>query len=156
MTQTTTPETQAYPETRAELVVDGMTEQTIRFESVGSGTVTMEVGDGATFYNTIYDADDAVIGGTVGLIVAASRRASDGHLMSEYIEVVQLPGGTLRSRGTVDRLAMFGGVPIRLDVVGTSGEFAGRTGVRECALLPPFPPTVESRVSMKIILDAVA
>jgi hypothetical protein len=150
MTRTTT------PQTLEELVVDGMTEQTIRFESVGSGTVAMEVGDGATFYNNIYDAEDTIVGGTVGLIVAASRRASDGHMMSEYTEVIQLPGGTLRTSGTVDRLAMFGGLPIRLDVVGTSGEFAGRTGVRECTLLPPFPPTVESRVSMKITFDAVA
>jgi hypothetical protein len=150
VTQTTS------PQSTAEIVVDGITEQTIRFESVGSGTVAMEVGDGATFYNNIYDAADNIIGGTVGLMVAATRRPSDGHLITEYTEVIQLPGGTLRSNGQVDRLAMFGGLPIRLDVVGTSGSFEGRTGVRECQLLPPFPPTVQSRVSVRITLDAVA
>jgi hypothetical protein len=138
-----------------QVVLSNLTEQTIRFESVGSGSMAMQVGDGGTFYNNIYDADDTVVGNTVGMVIAVERRP-DGHVLTEYVEVIQLPDGTVRTHGTVDRLAMFGGAPITLEVVGTSGRYEGMRGTRECRLLPPFPPTTDSRVAVTIVLEAAA
>jgi len=142
--------------TATQIVLDNLTEQTIRFESVGSGNIAMQVGDGGTFYNNIYDADDNIVGNTVGMVIAVSQRASDQHVLTEYVEVIQLADGMLRTSGTVDRIAMFGGAPIRLDVVGIGGAYVGMTGTRECRLLPPFPPTVDSRVGVTIVLDKTA
>jgi hypothetical protein len=135
-------------------VIADITEQTIRFESAGSGEMGMQVGDGATFFNNIYDSDDNIVGNTVGLVIAVSKRPSDGHVITEYAEVIKLHDGTLRSSGSVDRIALWTGNPIVLDVVGTSGSYLGKRGVRECRLLPPFPPSVDSRVSIRITLSA--
>lgn len=133
------------------IVIQDITEQTLRFESVGTRSPRMQTGDGATFYNEIYDSDDNVVGDTVGLVIAVSVQPSDGHILTEYTEAINLPGGTLRSSGVVDRDALLSGTPIRVDVVGTSGKYAGRKGFRECRLLPPYPPTQDSRVSVKIV-----
>lgn len=142
--------------TATRVVLENLTEKTIRFESVGSGNIAMQVGDGGTFYNDIYDADDNIVGNTVGIVIAVSQDPSDQHVLTEYVEAIQLPEGTLRTSGIVDRIAMFGGAPIVLDVVGTGGAYLGMTGTRECRLLPPYPPTVDSRVTVTIVLDTAA
>jgi allene oxide cyclase-like protein len=141
----------AHPDAGNEVIQD-LTEQTLRFEAVGTRSPRMQTGDGATFYNEIYDSDDNVVGDTVGLVIALSVQPSDGHMITEYREAINLLDGTLRSSGVVDRDAMLSGTPIRLEVVGTSGKYLGRKGFRECQLLPPYPPTNDSRVSVKIVL----
>lgn len=139
------------PDSVSEVIQD-LTEQTLRFETAGTRSPRMQPGDGATFYNEIYDSDDNVVGDTVGLVIALSVQPSDGHMITEYTEVINLLGGTLRSSGVVDRDALLTGVPIRLEVIGTSGKYLGRKGFRECRLLPPYPPANDNRVTVKIVL----
>lgn len=139
-------------EVPGEEIVENLTERTLRFEAVGSRNPMMQVGDAATFYNNIYDADDNVVGDTVGILMAVSRNSSDGHIITEYTEAINLSGGTLRSSGVVDRNAVLNGAVMRFDVVGTSGRFLGMQGVRECQILPPYPPSGDSRVTVKITL----
>ena len=133
-------------------IIENLTEKTLRFEAVGTRNPMMQVGDGATFYNHIYDADDNVVGDTVGILMATSR-TSDGHIITEYTEAINLLGGTLKSNGTVDRNAVLTGAVMRFDVVGTSGSFLGMQGIRECQILPPYPPSADSRVTVKFTLS---
>ena len=133
-------------------IIENLTEKTLRFEAVGTRNPMMQVGDGATFYNHIYDADDNVVGDTVGILMATSR-TSDGHIITEYTEAINLLGGTLKSNGTVDRNAVLTGAVMRFDVVGTSGRFLGMQGIRECQILPPYPPSADSRVTVKFTLS---
>src|SRR6185437_9200625 len=93
-------------------IIENLTERTLRVEAVGTHDPMMQVGDGATFYNHIYDADDNVVGGTVGIVMATSKM-SDGHIITEYTEAINLLGGTLRSNGTVDRNAVLNGAVMR-------------------------------------------
>lgn len=134
----------------SEVVLADLTERTLRTESVGTHVPRMQLGDGATFYNEIYDSAGEAIGSTVGIVIAVSRRSSDDHLITEYTEVVQLPAGTLHSTATVDRDAMLSGEVIHADVIGMSGEFLGMKGVRQCQLIPPIS---EARVSLRIELQ---
>jgi Allene oxide cyclase barrel like domain len=134
-------------------IIENLTEKTLRVETVGSHDPIMQVGDGATFYNNIYDADDNVVGDTVGIVIATGRNPSDGHIITEYTEAINLFGGTLKSHGTVDRIAVLSGAVMHLDVVGTSGRFLGMQGIRECQILPPYPPSADSRVTVKITLS---
>jgi hypothetical protein len=133
------------------IVLDNLTEQTIRFEAVGSGDPMMQIGDGATFFNNIYDADDNIVGNTVGIVIATMKRP-DGNLVTEYTEVVQVPGGTLRSSALINRSQFFMGSTIQLEVTGMSGRFAGMRGIRECQLQPPYPPRPDTRVTVKIVM----
>jgi hypothetical protein len=141
----------AVAEVPGEEIIENLTEKTLRFEAVGTHDRMMQVGDGVTFYNNIYDADDNVVGDTVGISIA-TRRDPEGHIITEYTEVINLLGGTLKSNGMVDRNAVLNGGIIRLDVVGTSGRFLGMQGIRECQLLPPYPPKDDARVTVKITL----
>lgn len=133
-------------------VLDDVTEQTLRFEAIGSGQIEMRIGDAGTFYNEIYDENDTVVGRTVGITVAVYRRESDGHLMNDYKEAILLPEGTVCTTGTIDRDALLRGEPVRLTAVGVGGTLGGLTGTREVRLLPPYPPTPHSRVHTKITL----
>ncbi len=139
-------------ETPGEEIIENLTERTLRFEAVGTHDPMMQVGDGVTFYNHIYDADDNVVGETVGIAMATSR-TSDGHIITEYTEAVNLLGGTLRSNGTVDRNAVLNGAVMRFDVVGISGRFLGMQGIRECQIPPPYPPSKDTGVTVKITLS---
>lgn len=135
-----------------EEIIENLTEQTLRVEAGDVRGRMMQVGDGAAFYNQIYDADDNVVGSTVGIVIATVENQSDGHLITEYTEAINLLGGTLKSHGTVDRNATLNGAVMKFDVVGTSGRFLGMQGIRECRLLPPYPPSEENRVTVKITL----
>lgn len=130
-------------------IIEDLMEPTLRFESVGTHDVMMEVGDGATFYNEIYDADGNVVGDTVGIVIAISRNPSDGHIITDYTEAINLLGGTLRTNGTADRNGFLSGEVICFDMVGTSGRFLGMKGIRECRILPPYPATADSKVAVK-------
>jgi hypothetical protein len=134
------------------IIADELTERTLRFEAVGTRSPRMQVGDSATFYNEIYDAEDNVIGSTVGLVLAVSVRPGDGHMMCEYREGIELRGDTFHSFALMDRDALMTGSAVQLDIVGISGRYTGKRGIRECRLLPPFPATIESRVSLKMVL----
>jgi Allene oxide cyclase barrel like domain len=138
----------AEPAAPQSLVFTDHTERTLRFESVGSGDPRMQPGDGATFYNEICDPAGTVVGHTVGMVVAVSRR-DDGAVLTEYTEVIQLPGGTLHSTATVDRGALLRAEPVTLEVVGIGGAFLGRKGTRECQVIPPL---TDGRVRMTIVL----
>lgn len=140
-------------EAPGEEIIENLTERTLRVEAVGTHDPMMAVGDGSTFYNNIYDADDNVIGDTVGIVMAISRNPSDGHIITEYTEAINLLGGTLKSKGTVDRNAVLNGAVMRFDVVGTSGRFLGMQGIRECQVPPPYPPSKDTRVTVKFTLS---
>jgi len=140
-------------EAPGEEIIENLTEGTLRIEAVGTRDPMMQVGDGGTFYNNIYDADDNVVGDTVGIVMAISRNPSDGHIITEYTEAINLLGGTLKSNGTVDRNAVLNGAVMRFDVVGTSGRFLGMQGIRECQIPPPYPPSKDTRVTVRFTLS---
>jgi hypothetical protein len=140
-------------EVPGEEIIEDLTERTLRSEAVGTHDLMMQVGDAATFYNTIHDADGNVVGDTVGIVMAVSRNPSDGNIITEYVEAINLLGGTLRTNGTVDRNAFLSGTVLRLNAVGTSGRFLGMQGFRECQILPPYPPSADSKVTAKFILS---
>jgi len=140
-------------EAPGEEIIENLTEGTLRIEAVGTRDPMMAVGDGGTFYNNIYDADDNVVGDTVGIVMAISRNPSDGHIITEYTEAINLLGGTLKSNGTVDRNAVLNGAVMRFDVVGTSGRFLGMQGIRECQIPPPYPPSKDTRVTVRFTLS---
>src|SRR4051794_21155611 len=95
------------PQVNDEIVIDDLTEKTLRFEALGTREPVMSEGDGATFYNELYDADGNRYGETVGITVAV--KVDDNGTLTEYTEVIQLPDGMLHSTGTIDRMAMFTG-----------------------------------------------
>lgn len=138
---------------QTEFILENVTEQTLRFEAVGSRKIAMEIGDGGTFYNEIYDEKDNVIGRTVGITVAVSRDAETGHLRNEYKEAIHLAEGTVSTVGTVDRDAMMTGAWVTFEAAGISGSLRGLHGVRECRLLPPYPPNKDNRVITRIVLS---
>jgi len=140
-------------ETLDGIIIENLTEETLRWESVGTHERGMQLGDGATVYNHIYDADDNVVGDTVAIVIATRINESDGHLITEYTEAINLLGGTLISHGTLDRNTMWNGEVERFDVIGTSGRFLGMKGIREWQLLPPYPPEDDNRVTVKITLS---
>lgn len=137
----------------ARFVLEDVTEQTLRFEAVGSRQIAMQVGDAGTFYNEIYDADDTVVGRTVGITVAARRDPGTGRLVNEYKEAIHLAVGTVATVATVDREALMSGALVTFEAVGIGGEIDGLRGVRECRLLPPYPPRPDNRVTTRIVLS---
>jgi hypothetical protein len=69
--------------------------------------------------------------------------------MTHYEEAIELPDGTLRSSGTIDRQLMLGGEWARFPVIGTGGKFLGLTGTREWGLiLPVSTMTVNLRIHL--------
>ncbi|HEY3480220.1 MAG TPA: hypothetical protein VGL02_15085, partial [Streptomyces sp.] len=136
--------------------VGGVTERTTRFDYIGSTpdpTPIQKVGDTVSYFDEIYDAHDNVIGHTVGYVTAIYQRAP-GHLVTQYSETVELPGGRLNATGYMERQAMVTGETVHLRAVGVSGSFAGKHGYRDWALMKPIPVPLTSaeRVTMSITL----
>ena len=132
-------------------VVQDVTEQTIRWESMGNGGLGMVVGDFATYYDNIYDAADNVIGHAVGLVAAVSNRSSDGHLIADYTEGIQLASGSLRTHGYVDRNVLLSGNWVRIPAFGLSGTYLNKAGYREVqVIIPSTPPTSISDVRIRV------
>lgn len=138
------------PQVDGEIVIDNLSEKTIRFEALGTRDPIMSVGDGATFYNEIYDADGNVYGETVGITVAVDL--GENGIVTEYTEVIELPDGMLHATSRINRMDLFTGKTVTAQVVGRSGRYAGMTGVRECRLLPPFPPGPDNKVGVRFVL----
>ncbi|TCO60813.1 allene oxide cyclase barrel-like domain-containing protein [Actinocrispum wychmicini] len=138
------------------VVVDNVTEQTIRHESVGAGGLGMHVGDAATFYDNIYDGNsNTVVGNVVGIVGAVSTRPSDGHLMTHYTDDVLFPDGAIRADGIADRNLVLTGKPVRYPAVGLTGRYAGKYGYREWnTIIPQTPPTNpgDIRIQLKMVL----
>lgn len=136
--------------------VGGVTEQTVKYSTVGSANPPMQqVGDTATYYDVIYDKQDNIIGDAVGFVTITGRRPSDGHLISEYHEAVHLPQGTFRDSATgIDRDGMIAGEWLHLKAIGTGGSFAGKRGYRRWHLIPPLsnPPVPSERAAVVIRL----
>lgn len=134
----------------------GVTERTTRFDYIGSTPVptpVQKVGDTVTYYDEIYDAHDNVIGHTIGYVTAIYQ-SSPGHLMTQYSETVELPGGRLTATGFMERQSMVTGGTVHLRAVGVSGTFAGKHGYRDWALKKPIPDPLTSaeRVTMSVKL----
>ncbi|WUI00909.1 hypothetical protein OHR68_03560 [Spirillospora sp. NBC_00431] len=121
-------------------VLDGLREQTIRFESLGTGSLEMQVGDSGSFYDNIYDASGKTIGNVVGVVTAIYKN-SDGHLMTKYAEAVKLPGGMVRAEGWADRTVVWQNKTVRYRAYGLTGKYAGKVGYREWFIPPPPPGT---------------
>lgn len=127
-------------------VVAQATEQTADSDYVGSYPPIEKVGDGATYYDAIYGPSGTVKGHVVGYGVGTYVRPSDGHLMAHFEESMQLPGGTLRDTGTIDRNAMLSGAPVYLHAVGESGDYLGKSGYRELQVLSLANQTARMKV----------
>jgi hypothetical protein len=132
------------------ILLEDMTEKTVQYSYIGKHDPLpiQQVGDAITYFDEIYNADGETIGRAVGL-VTATHLAPNGHLMTHYEDAVELPEGTLRSSGAVDRQEMLEGACIKFAVVGTSGKFLGLSGLREWQLiLPVTTMTVNLRISL--------
>ncbi|MFD8483832.1 hypothetical protein [Kitasatospora sp. NPDC059673] len=132
------------------IVIDNVTEKTVRYHYIGQNEPLpiQKVGDGIVYFDEIYDAEGATIGHTIGM-VTATHVAANGHLMTHYEEAIELPDGTLRSAGTIDRQDMLAGGWARFPAVGTGGKFLGLTGIREWGLiLPVSTMTVNLRITL--------
>ncbi|MFB7500733.1 hypothetical protein ACFC09_39685 [Streptomyces sp. NPDC056161] len=137
-------------------VRDDLTEATTDYHYVGGadGIPVHGVGSSLTYYDNIYDAHGAVVGHTVGFVSAIYKRPSDGHLMTQYYESVELGDGTFSASGIVDRYAMFGGAQVNLSIIGTSGSYIGQTGTRQWWFPQPIqnPPPQETRLKLRLTL----
>ena len=137
-------------------VLDNLTEATVHYYYVGGGDGIPVHGVGSTlvYYDNIYDAKGTVIGHTVGFVSAIYSRPSDGHLMTQYYESVQLANGMFSDSGIIDRYAMFSGDAVKLNIIGTSGEYTGMTGTREWWFPQPIqnPPPQTTRLKVRITL----
>lgn len=122
----------------ANIVIDNITERTVKFNYIGElqPLPINKVGDSIVYFDEIYDADGATIGGVVGMVVA-THVLPNGHLMTHYEEAIELPDGTLRGSGSQDRQLVLAGEWMRFPVVGTGGKFLGLTGIREWAVTRP-------------------
>ena len=108
-----------------------VTERTVATEPEGPAGPPLEsVGDGATYFDKIYDSTGAQVGTAVGYYVVVAKRASDGHLLAHYEENVHLADGSLRDSGTIDRTAVIEGGWARFSAVGTGGRYQG-DGIRQ-------------------------
>jgi allene oxide cyclase-like protein len=136
------------PARQACRVVAQATEQTVDSEYIGSLPPIQKVGDGAVYSDAIYGPSGTVIGHVVGYGVGAYVRPSDGHLIADFEESIQLPGGTVRDIGTIDRNAMLSGAPVYLHAIGESGDYLGESGYRELQVLSLANQTAK----MKIVL----
>jgi hypothetical protein len=105
-------------------------------------------GDSVVYADDIYNEKQEIIGHTVGMGRVLS--ISDGKVITQFEEIVELPGGIVRGIGTFDRNAVLAGECMRLQVEGLSGEYAGLAGFREWQLIPPI--TSDGAISMRIVL----
>jgi hypothetical protein len=137
-------------------VIDNLTEQTMAHDYVGqSQTVPVQnVGESLVYYDNLYDQQNKVVGHAVGFVSGIYKRPSDGHLMTQYYETVELPDGTFSDNGINDRLAVFDGGTAHFDAIGTAGKYLGWKGTREWQFLPPItrPPRPDARTSVHIEL----
>ncbi len=127
----------------------GLSEQTMNYYFTGaSATVPVQnVGETLIYHDNIYDADNQVVGHAVGFVSAVYKRPSDGHLMTQYYETVQLPDGSISDSGLNDRYTIFSGGVAHFHAIGTSGRYLGKTGTRDWQLIPPVavPPRPDQR-----------
>jgi hypothetical protein len=137
------------------LVLDGLTERTVAWEVLGSPVpgVMEKIGDAVTFRDDIYDASGKAIGRAIGFSTIVDQ-LSDGHRIGIYQEAVELPDGTFRTSGTIDRTAMLQGGWARFDAVGTGGAYVGKMGIRQWRLAPPLydPPRPTQHAELMIVL----
>ena len=136
--------------------IDDLTEETMQHEYVGKSlTVPVQnVGESLVYYDNLYNPQNQVVGHAVGFVSAIYRRPSDGHLMTQYYETVQLPQGMFSDSGVVDRYALFSGATAHFTAVGTSGAYLGWTGTRSWYFPPPVlnPPKPDTRLKVTIVL----
>ncbi len=129
-------------------VIENLTETPVKYFSTSTPPMR-DVGDAAVYYDEIFDAAGKVVGHTVGYAIVHERRESDGHLVVSYDETLRIEGGTLHATGTFDRDVLLNGGKGRLHLVGTSGRFLGRAGIREWWLTAPLP---NETVALRMIL----
>jgi len=133
--------------------LDGITEQTLDYFHTGedSSIPVRAGGEGLIYHDDIYDASGKVIGKALGMEVGTYTRPSDGHLIADFHEIVELPGGSITTSGTGDRTGMFLGTPTRFPAVGVSGKYLGMSGYRSF-WVTQFPPKIDSRVAVKMVM----
>ena len=137
--------------------VRDLSEATTQYHYVGGadGIPVHGVGSSLIYYDDIYDAHGTVVGHTVGFVSAIYKRPSDGHLMTQYYESVEMLGeGMFSDSGVIDRYAMFGGAPVNLAIIGTSGSLIGKTGTRQWWFPQPIqnPPPQDTRLKVRLTL----
>lgn len=133
--------------------INDITEETVGDYFTGSATPIplTKPGEGLVYDDVIYNAQNQVIGHTVGMVTGLYVDPANGHLITQYNEVVELPGGTISTTGTNDRTAIFEGGTAHFTAIGTSGSFLGMTGIREWHLTQ-IPPVATTRAAVTIVL----
>jgi hypothetical protein len=133
--------------------IDDITEQTLdyHYTGVSSAIPVRNAGEGLTFYDEVYDNHNKVIGHALGMVLGVYTRPADGHLVAQYHEIVELPGGSISTSGLADRTGIFLGHPTHFAAVGVSGKYLGMKGYRSW-WLTDFPPSLDSRATVKIVL----
>jgi hypothetical protein len=132
------------------ILIDNITERTVQLNFIGEQEPlpVQKVGDALNYFDEIYNADGETIGHAVGWVLA-THLAPNGHLMTHYEHAAELPDGTLRAGGTVDRQDMIEGRLIVCPAIGTGGKFLGLSGVVEWQLiLPNTTMTVNMRIRL--------
>jgi hypothetical protein len=136
--------------------VSGVTEQTVKYDTVSTDNPPMrQIGDTAEYTDTIFGPDGSVVGKALGYVTIVAVRPSDGHLLTDYEETVQLPQGIFSdSAKRLDRNGMIAGEWMHFTAQGTQGAFAGKSGYRRWRLLPPLsnPPVPSEKAQVEIRL----
>jgi allene oxide cyclase-like protein len=104
-------------------------------------TVGVVVGTQVAYFDPLLDTSGHQIGQSVGM-VDILYRASNGHLIQDIDENLQLPGGTLLTTGTYDRVQGLSGAWETAPLTGLSGAYAGMSGTwtwRVTSHVAPFP-----------------
>jgi hypothetical protein len=124
-------------------------ERTVQSHPVGiPGPPHEGVGDGAIYYDEIFDSGGTLIGKAVGLYVITARNPANGEFTAHHEENIHLPDGKLRAFGSVNRSAVITGGWARFQTVGTAGRYAGFYGVRQWRVTDPA--TLTARVQMSL------
>jgi hypothetical protein len=133
------------------IVIDNITEQTSAFHIISTNPLApmSEVGDSGVYYDNIFSESKEIIGHTVGYIRAIAKDPADGHLITQFEEIVELEDGIIRAYGPFDRSTLLSGACVRLTVEGLSGKYAGMGGFREWQIIPPL---AEATVRVRMVL----
>lgn len=108
-----------------------LTERTVEFRDVGPTHAPNDVlGSGGMYYDIITDASGRQIGEAIGLYTVTLVTA-DGAIYADYLESVEVPQGTYRASGTIERNTARSGAWVKFHAVGTGGKLLGKQGIRQ-------------------------
>lgn len=104
--------------------------ETVTMRYQGGTPDAPEVGESDTYDDVLYDAEGREVGTLTGRGRVVYKRPTDEHVMLHYQEEVVLPDGRISTAGWIDGNEIQAGNWQSLAATGTSGRYAGWTGVR--------------------------